>query len=49
MLHFQNGIINEEEDIMLAIELKLIFIGTISLHVKAIPSYTINPTMEEQI
>lgn len=34
---------------MLAIEPKFIFIGTISLLVKAVPSYTINPTMEEQI
>ncbi len=48
MLYFQNGIINEKKDIMLAIESKLIFIGTISLLVKIVPSYTINTTMEEQ-
>ncbi len=49
MLYFQNGIINEEEDIMLAVEPKLFFIRIISLHVKVVPSYIINTTMEEQI
>ncbi len=49
MLYFQNGIINEKEDIMLAIEPKFIFIGTISLLVIIVPSYTINTTMEEQM
>jgi hypothetical protein len=49
LLYFQSGIINEEEDIMLAIEPKLFFIGTTSLPSIFFFSYTINTTMEEQI
>jgi hypothetical protein len=49
LLYFQNDIINEKEDIMLAIEPKLVFIGTISLPIKVVFSYTINTTIKLEI